>query len=174
MWTIYSGSDLTHSPHVLPRYCLRQACSFWTLPWSRCQQWKPGLMQKTLPWYECWLISDKRIGAFISKWPNDIVDSTMPFGQCREWNDHTLGASGHCIEEDMMKNHNQKAHVELYSCSGAAWQKWDLVGGTIVNRQSGRCLDIQWVCAWLIKIEHIWIYPHSCKYELSSRCLDLQ
>ena len=35
--------------------------------------------------------------------------------------------------------------VELYSCSGAAWQKWDLVGGTIVNRKTGRCLDIQWV-----------------------------
>ena len=33
--------------------------------------------------------------------------------------------------------------VELYSCSGAAWQKWDLVGGTIVNRKTGRCLDIQ-------------------------------
>ena len=27
--------------------------------------------------------------------------------------------------------------------SGAAWQKWDVVGKTIRNRDTGRCLDIQ-------------------------------
>jgi len=46
-------------------------------------------------------------------------------------------SSGHCLDEDQ---NNQE--VELYTCSGATWQKWDIVGKTIVNRHSGRCLDI--------------------------------
>ena len=72
-------------------------------------------------------------------------------------------SSGHCLDEDQHNNHE----VELYSCSGchpvlfwllcviivivafamnssgAAWQKWNVVGNTIVNRDTGRCLDIQ-------------------------------
>lgn len=64
-------------------------------------------------------------------------------------------ASGHCLDEDAGNEHA----VELYSCSGASWQvepvddfrvvtfscpqKWDIVGATIVNRNSGRCLDVQ-------------------------------
>jgi len=48
-------------------------------------------------------------------------------------------SSGHCLDEDSNNEHQ----VELYSCTGVAWQKWDMVGSTIVNRDSGRCLDIQ-------------------------------
>merc|ERR1712192_136480 len=65
-------------------------------------------------------------------------------GKAERWQVTATGeikhaASGHCLDQDA-NNENQ---VELYSCSGVAWQKWDLVGQTIVNRQSGRCLDIQ-------------------------------
>jgi len=74
---------------------------------------------------------------------NVRVDS-CDTGKAERWQVTASGeikhaASGHCLDEDA-NNENQ---VELYSCSGVAWQKWDLVGDTIVNRQSGRCLDIQ-------------------------------
>merc|ERR1712172_138711 len=46
-------------------------------------------------------------------------------------------SSGHCLDEDQ-----NNSEVELYTCSGAQWQKWDIVGKTIVNRNSGHCLDI--------------------------------
>ena len=36
--------------------------------------------------------------------------------------------------------------------SGAAWQKWDVVGKTIRNRDTGRCLDIQWVMMVKMKV----------------------
>ena len=47
--------------------------------------------------------------------------------------------SGKCLDADG----NNDNEVELYSCSGVAWQKWDLRGQTLRNRGLGRCLDIK-------------------------------
>ena len=47
--------------------------------------------------------------------------------------------SGKCLDADG----NNDNEVELYTCSGAAWQKWDLRGKTLKNRGLGRCLDIK-------------------------------
>ena len=47
--------------------------------------------------------------------------------------------SGKCLDADG----NNDNEVELYSCSGAAWQKWDLRGKTLRNRGLGKCLDIK-------------------------------
>jgi len=70
-----------------------------------------------------------------------MVDSCND-GRAEHWEIDQQGqikhsSSGHCLDEDQ---NNQE--VELYTCSGATWQKWDIVGKTIVNRHSGRCLDI--------------------------------
>ena len=47
--------------------------------------------------------------------------------------------SGKCLDTDK----NNENEVELYSCSGAAWQKWELRGKTIRNRGLNKCLDIK-------------------------------
>ena len=47
--------------------------------------------------------------------------------------------SGKCLDADG----NNDNEVELYSCSGASWQKWELRGDTLKNRGLGRCLDIK-------------------------------
>jgi len=77
--------------------------------------------------------------------PNDytnVMVAACNDGIAEHWEMDSQGqikhtSSGHCLDEDQ-----SNSEVELYTCSGAQWQKWDIVGKTIVNRNSGRCLDI--------------------------------
>ena len=38
---------------------------------------------------------------------------------------------------------NNENAVEVYSCSGVEWQKWEMQGDYIINKGTGRCLDIK-------------------------------
>jgi len=47
--------------------------------------------------------------------------------------------SGKCLDMDA----NNENAVEVYSCSGVEWQKWEVQGDYIINKGTGRCLDIK-------------------------------
>ena len=48
-------------------------------------------------------------------------------------------SSRKCLDMDA----NNENAVEVYSCSGAEWQKWEVNGDYIVNKHTGLCLDIK-------------------------------
>merc|ERR1712211_182040 len=47
-------------------------------------------------------------------------------------------ASGKCLDEDTDHDDDGRNdhEVELYSCHGVQWQKWNFVGGKIINRDN--------------------------------------
>ena len=47
--------------------------------------------------------------------------------------------SGKCLDADG----NNGNEVELYTCLGYSWQRWDLRERTLRNRALGGCLDVK-------------------------------
>ena len=62
--------------------------------------------------------------------------------------------SGKCLDADK----NNEFEVVLYSCSGANWQKWELVGKTIRNRGLNKCLDIKNCPDGCAAGTDVWVY----------------
>merc|ERR550519_107993 len=94
--------------------------------------------------------------------PNDYtnVDVAACDGSDRQkWSLSEVGEikhlpSGKCLDADG----NNDNEVELYSCSGVAWQKWDIVGKTLRNRGIGRCLDIKNCPDGCGEETDVWVY----------------
>ena len=64
---------------------------------------------------------------------------------CKNWiqNGQIIHAlSGKCLDDDQ----NNEDSVQVYTCNGVAWQKWNFEDRNIINSDSGLCLDI-WMCA---------------------------
>jgi len=55
--------------------------------------------------------------------------------------DGTLRAFGKCLDVYGGRSDNGSA-VQLYTCNGGGNQRWQATNGTLVNPQSGRCLDV--------------------------------
>merc|ERR1739848_121777 len=49
--------------------------------------------------------------------------------------------SGKCL--DIKDNYDDKAQVQIYTCTGEENQEWQVQDNTIVNPHSGKCLDIE-------------------------------
>jgi len=62
--------------------------------------------------------------------------------------------SGKCLDADK----NNENEVELYSCSGAAWQRWEIRDKTIVNLGLNRCLDIKNCPDGCESGQDVWVY----------------
>ncbi|MGF1425801.1 RICIN domain-containing protein [Kitasatospora sp. LaBMicrA B282] len=102
----------------------------------------------------------------------------------------TLGSasSPHCLEIADWRR-DDGAPARQWSCTGGANQNWSLVGGSLVNVNSGECLEIadwrqddgaparQWSCTGGANQKWIWTHIPGTGYTLrnawSGKCLDV-
>jgi len=78
-------------------------------------------------------------------------------------------ASGKCLDEDTDHDDDGRNdhEVEVYNCNGVEWQKWDFEDGKIINRDTGRCLDIQNCADGCGRGTNVWTY--NCDHNLPNQ-----
>ena len=72
--------------------------------------------------------------------------------------------SGKCLDADG----NNGNEVELYTCLGYSWQRWELREQTLRNRALGGCLDVK-NCPGKYKFKYLLALVDKCLYLLFVR-----